>query len=136
MGIQSEQTHTDFEREDDGDLNLLQLSQSEKSANPLVAQFQNKLLKHLNHLITLKREPLFRPQINQLNYILRQTCQMRIDLVKYWKEGQIATEEAQMLLDHLYTVFLHTSKHKYKGTTQANQNFRWLFGHKTIQEWQ
>ena len=79
---------------------------------------------------------MFRPQINQLNYILRQICQMRIDLVKHWKEGQMATEEAQMLLDHLYTVFLYTSKHKYKGTPQANQNFRWLFGHKTIQEWQ
>jgi hypothetical protein len=76
-----------------------------------------------------------RPVCNQLENLQAQLCQGRIDTIDSWKQNKITDAEAQMIIDHLFTIYLNTSHHLYKNTQWENQNHRFMFGHKTIREW-
>jgi hypothetical protein len=74
-----------------------------------------------------------RPVRNQLENLQARLCQGRIDTINSWKQNKITDAEAQ--IDHLFTIYLNTSRHLYKDTQWENQNHRFMFGHKAIREW-
>ncbi len=71
----------------------------------------------------------------ELEDLQTRPCQRRIDTIDSWKQNKITESETQMIIDHLFTIYLNTSHHLYKNTQWENQNHRFMFGHKTIREW-
>ena len=76
-----------------------------------------------------------RPVRNQLENLQARLCQGRIDTIDSWKQDKITDAEAQIIIDHFFTIYLDTSRHLYKDTQWENQNHRFMFGHKTIREY-